>query len=198
VLDVNYRGSTGYGRSYRELLNGQWGIADVEDCVAGAQWLADEGRVDRSQLIIRGSSAGGYTTLCALTFHDVFRAGASLYGIGDLETLLRDTHKFEARYLDRLIGPYPQARQAYYDRSPIHFTDRLKCPVIFLQGLEDKVVPPQQAEAMVDALRKNGIRVKYVAFEGEQHGFRRADTIKRAYEAELEFYGEVFGFSPAS
>ena len=198
VLDVNYRGSTGYGRAYREQLNGQWGIADVEDCVAGAAWLTDQGRADASRLIIRGSSAGGYTTLCALTFHNLFKAGASLYGIGDLEALLRDTHKFESRYLDRLVGPYPEMRQTYHDRSPIHFADRLQCPVIFLQGLEDRVVPPQQAEAMVLALRRNGIRVEYVTFEGEQHGFRRADTIKRAYEAELAFYGEVFGFKPVA
>jgi len=198
VLDVNYRGSTGYGRAYRQRLNEQWGIADVEDCVAGARWLANQGKVDAARLIIRGSSAGGYTTLCALTFHNVFKAGASLYGIGDLETLLRDTHKFESRYLDRLVGPYPQMKKSYHDRSPIHFVDRLKCPVIFLQGLEDKVVPPQQAEAMVKALEKNGVRVEYVVFEGEQHGFRRADSIRRAYEAELFFYGEVFGFEPAA
>ena len=197
VLDVNYRGSTGYGRAYRQSLDGQWGVADVEDCVAGARWLAEQNKVNSSQLIIRGSSAGGYTTLCALTFHDVFSAGASLYGIGDLETLLRDTHKFESRYLDKLIGPYPEMQQVYRDRSPIHFVDQLNCPVIFLQGLEDKVVPPQQAAAMVQALRDNGIRVEYVTFEGEQHGFRRADTIRRAYEAELEFYGKVFGFTPA-
>jgi len=197
VLDVNYRGSTGYGRDYRQSLNGQWGVADVEDCVAGARYLADNGRVDHNRLIIRGSSAGGFTTLCALTFHDVFKAGASLYGIGDLETLAQDTHKFEARYLDRLVGPYPQSRDLYRQRSPIHHVDQLKCPVIFLQGLQDKVVPPSQAEAMVEALQQKGIMVEYVTFTDEQHGFRNSETIQRAFEAELGFYGRVFGFTPA-
>ena len=197
VLDVNYRGSTGYGRAYRELLHGRWGVADVEDCVHGARWLAERGRVDPGRLLIRGGSAGGYTTLAALTYHDVFAAGASYYGISDLEALAEDTHKFESRYLDRLVGPYPQARELYRKRSPIHAVDRLACPVIFFQGLEDKVVPPSQAEIIVEALRRKGIPVAYLAFEGEQHGFRKADTIKRTLEAELCFYARVLGFTPA-
>jgi dipeptidyl aminopeptidase/acylaminoacyl peptidase len=199
VLDVNYRGSTGYGRTYRELLAGRWGIADVEDCINGARHLVSTGRADAARLAIRGSSAGGYTTLAALTFHDVFAAGASYYGVSDLETLARDTHKFESRYLDRLIGAYPQERDRYVARSPIHAVERLSCPVIFFQGLEDKVVPPSQAERMVEALRAKGLPVAYLAFEGEQqqHGFRKADTIERTLQAELGFYARVFGFAPA-
>ena len=197
VLDVNYRGSTGYGRPYREKLKGQWGIADVEDCVHGAQALAREGRVDGERLAIRGGSAGGYTVLAALTFHDVFKAGASYYGIGDLEALARDTHKFESRYLDSLIGPYPEDRELYRERSPINHVDRLSCPAIFFQGLEDKVVPPNQAEMMVAALDAKGLPVAYLAFEGEQHGFRKAETVTRTLEAELYFYGRIFGFEPA-
>jgi dipeptidyl aminopeptidase/acylaminoacyl peptidase len=197
VLDVNYRGSTGYGRAYRERLAGCWGIADVEDCINGARYLAGTGRADGARLIIRGSSAGGYTTLAALTFHDDFAAGASYYGISDLETLATDTHKFESRYLDRLIGAYPQERDRYVARSPIHAVDRLSCPVIFFQGLEDKVVPPSQAERMVEALRSKGLPVAYLAFEGEQHGFRKAYTIERTLQAELCFYARVFGFTPA-
>ena len=197
VLDVNYRGSTGYGRAYRELLNGRWGVADVRDCINGARHLAAEGKADGSRLIIRGSSAGGYTTLAALTFHDDFAAGASYYGISDLETLAEDTHKFESRYLDRLIGPYPEARDVYAARSPIHAVAQLSCPVIFFQGLDDRVVPPSQAECMVDALRAKGLPVAYLAFEGEQHGFRKADTIERTLQSELSFYGRVFGFAPA-
>lgn len=194
VLDVNYGGSTGYGRAYRQRLNGQWGVVDVDDCANGARYLAERGDVDGDRLIIRGGSAGGYTTLCALTFRDVFKAGASYYGIGDLEALAKETHKFESRYLDRMVGPYPEQRQLYVQRSPIHFTDQLSCPVIFFQGLEDQVVPPNQAEMMVDALREKGIPVAYVPFEGEQHGFRRAENIKRALDAELYFYSHVFGF----
>lgn len=197
VLDVNYRGSTGYGRAYRDMLKGGWGIVDVEDCIAGARFLVDRGEVDPDRLAIRGSSAGGFTTLAALTFHDLFRAGASLYGIGDLEALAQDTHKFESRYLDSLVGPYPEAMDVYRARSPIHHVDRLACPVIFLQGLEDRIVPPAQAEAMVAALEAKGLPVAYVAFEGEQHGFRQAANIRRALEAELDFYGRVFGFTPA-
>jgi len=197
VLDVNYRGSTGYGRAYRELLRGLWGIADVEDCVDGAMHLVSQGRVDENRLAIRGGSAGGFTALAALTFYDAFKAGASYYGIGDLEALARDTHKFESRYTDSLVGPYPERKDLYQARSPIHFVDRLACPVIFFQGLEDKVVPPSQAQTMVDALRAKGLPVAYLAFEGEQHGFRRAATIIRAREAELYFYGKVFGFTPA-
>ncbi|MCC5888096.1 MAG: S9 family peptidase [Gammaproteobacteria bacterium] len=197
VLDVNYRGSTGYGRAYRDKLKGAWGIVDVEDCVAGARFLVRRGAVDPERLAIRGSSAGGFTTLAALTFHDLFSAGASLYGIGDLEALAQDTHKFESRYLDSLVGPYPEAMDVYRARSPIHHVDQLACPVIFLQGLEDRIVPPAQAEAMVAALEAKGLPVAYVAFEGEQHGFRQAPNIRRALEAELDFYGRVFGFTPA-
>ncbi|MBI3778600.1 MAG: S9 family peptidase [Gammaproteobacteria bacterium] len=197
VLDVNYRGSTGYGRGYRRQLEGRWGVADVEDCVAGARCLVERGLADETRLAIRGGSAGGYTTLCALTFHDIFRAGASYYGVSDLESLARDTHKFEARYLDRLIGDYATHRDLYRDRSPIHHADRLSCPVIFFQGLEDRVVPPDQTEKMVDALRAKGIPVAYVPFAGESHGFRRAENIRRALEAELYFYSRLFGFKPA-
>jgi dipeptidyl aminopeptidase/acylaminoacyl peptidase len=197
VLDVNYRGSTGYGRDYRQQLEGQWGVADVEDCLAGARYLVERGLADPARLAIRGGSAGGYTTLCALTFHDLFRAGASYYGVSDLESLVRDTHKFEARYLDRLIGPYEKCRDLYRNRSPIHHVDRLSCPVIFFQGMEDKVVPPDQTETMVNALRTKGIPVAYVPLAGESHGFRRAENIRRAIEAELYFYSRIFGFMPA-
>ena len=197
VLDVDYRGSTGYGRAYRDRLAGAWGLADVEDCVNGALHLAAEGRVDGERLAIRGGSAGGFTTLAALVFHDVFRAGASFYGISDLEALARDTHKFESRYLDRLVGPWPEQAERYRQRSPIHSAERLSCPVIFFQGLEDKVVPPNQAERMVRVLRERGLPVAFLAFEGEQHGFRRAETIRTTIEAELAFYGRVFGFRPA-
>jgi dipeptidyl aminopeptidase/acylaminoacyl peptidase len=197
VLDVNYGGSTGYGRAYRQRLDGQWGVVDVDDCVNGARYLVERGAVDGHRLIIRGGSAGGYTTLCALTFRDVFKAGASYYGIGDLEALATDTHKFESRYEERLVGPYPERRDLYRARSPIHVTDQLSCPVIFFQGLDDKVVPPNQAEAMVAALRAKKLPVAYVPFEGEQHGFRRAETIRRALEAEIYFYARVFGFALA-
>lgn len=197
VVDVDYGGSSGYGRAYRDRLRGNWGIVDLDDCVNAALWLADQGRVDRSRLLIRGGSAGGYTTLCALTFRDVFAAGANLYGVADAELLAKDTHKFEARYLDGLIGPYPEAVDEYRRRSPIHFADRISCPVIVFQGLEDKVVPPEQSEAIVDALRRSGTPVAYLAFEGEQHGFRKAETIVAVARAELEFYGRVLGFRPA-
>lgn len=197
VLDVNYGGSTGYGRAYRQRLDGQWGVVDVDDCVNGARFLVERGLVDGNRLSIRGGSAGGYTTLCALTFRNVFKAGASSYGIGDLEALATDTHKFESRYEERLVGPYPARRDLYRARSPIHFTDRLSCPVIFFQGLDDKVVPPNQAEAMVAALRAKKLPVAYVPFAGEQHGFRRAETIRRALEAELYFYSRVFRFELA-
>ena len=194
ILDVDYAGSTGYGRDYRKSLEGCWGVADVEDCIAGARALADDGRVDSQRLAISGGSAGGFTTLCALTFHDVFAAGASHYGIGDLEALLRDTHKFEARYLDGLVGPYPERADLYRARSPIHSADRLSCPVIFFQGLEDRVVPPNQSEAMAAALAEQGIAHAYVTFEGEQHGFRQAKNIRTALDGEAWFYGRVFGF----
>jgi len=194
VLDVNYGGSSGYGRAYRERLNGQWGIVDVDDCVNGALYLAVRGEVDGNRLAIRGGSAGGYTTLCALTFRDVFKAGASHYGISDLEALAKDTHKFESRYLDRLIGPYPERRDLYIERSPIHFTDHLNCAMILFQGLEDKVVPPNQSEKMVEAVRAKKLPIAYLTFEGEQHGFRKAENIRRVLEAELYFYSKVFGF----
>ncbi len=197
VLDVDYRGSTGYGRAYRDRLSEAWGLADVEDCVNGALHLAAQGEADRERLAIRGGSAGGFTTLAALVFHDVFKAGASFYGISDLEALARDTHKFESRYLDRLVGPWPKQAERYRERSPIHSAERLSCPVIFFQGLEDKVVPPDQAERMVRVLRDRGLPVAYLAFEGEQHGFRRAETIEATLGAELSFYGRVFGFRPA-
>jgi dipeptidyl aminopeptidase/acylaminoacyl peptidase len=192
VLDVNYRGSTGYGRAYRKALDGQWGIFDVDDCVAGARMLAEQGVVDSKRMAIRGSSAGGFTVLCALTFHDAFAAGASYYGVSDLEALAKDTHKFESRYLDTLIGPYPERRDLYEARSPIHATARLRCPVIFFQGLEDRVVPPAQAENMVAALRQRQIEAPLVTFPDEQHGFRRKENISRALDAELAFYRQIF------
>jgi dipeptidyl aminopeptidase/acylaminoacyl peptidase len=197
VLDVNYGGSTGYGRQYRERLNNKWGIVDVDDCVNGARYLVNRGEVDGNRLVITGGSAGGYTTLCALTFRDTFKAGASHFGVSDAEALARDTHKFESRYLDGLLGPYPERRDIYFERSPINFTNRLACPVIFFQGLEDKVVPPNQAEQMVDAIRAKGIPVSYVSFAGEQHGFRQAKNIKRALDGELYFYSRVFRFGLA-
>ncbi len=197
VLDVNYGGSTGYGREYRDRLNGQWGVVDVDDCVNGARHLVEQGEVDGERLIIQGGSAGGYTTLCALTFRDVFRVGASYYGVSNLAALAQETHKFESRYLDRLVGPYPERRDLYRERSPIHFADHLKCPVIFFQGLEDRVVPPNQAEMMVESLRVKGVPVAYLPFEGEQHGFRRAENIKRSLEAELYFYSRILGFELA-
>jgi len=197
VLDVNYGGSTGYGRAYRERLNRNWGIVDVDDCVNGARFLVKRGDADANRSMIDGGSAGGYTTLCALTFRDYFKAGASYFGVSDLEALELDTHKFESRYSDGLIGPYPERRDLYTERSPIHFTENLSCPVIFFQGLEDKVVPPNQAELMVEALRKKGLPVAYVPFEGEQHGFRRAENIKRSLDGELYFYSRVFRFELA-
>lgn len=198
VVDVNYSGSSGYGRAYRERLNGQWGLADVADCVNAAKYLAAHGKADPDRLVIRGRSAGGYTTLAALTFHPgVFKAGASYYGISDLEAMARDTHKFESRYLDRLIGPYPAMRDVYRARSPIHFVGQLACPVIFFQGLDDRVVPPDQSRMMADAVRAKGLPAAFLAFEGEQHGFRKSDTIAACLEAELRFYGALFGFIPA-
>jgi dipeptidyl aminopeptidase/acylaminoacyl peptidase len=192
VLDVDYSGSTGYGRRYRDRLKGQWGVVDVEDAVGGAEAMVAAGKADPERLIIRGGSAGGYTTLAALTFHRTFKAGASYYGISDLEVLQSDTHKFESRYNDSLVGPWPAAKDVYIARSPIHFTDRLSCPIILFQGLEDKVVPPNQSEMMAEAARRKGLKVKYVTFEGEQHGFRRAENIIRALEEELAFYQDVF------
>jgi dipeptidyl aminopeptidase/acylaminoacyl peptidase len=197
VVDVNYRGSTGYGRAYREALHGKWGVVDTEDCIAVAQYLAAGGHVDGDRMAIRGGSAGGYTTLCALTFHDVFAAGASYFGVGDLIALAEMTHKFESRYLDSMVGPYPETEDLYRLRSPLNHTDELSCPVILLQGLDDKVVPPSQAEDMVAALEAKGLPYAYIAFEGEGHGFRKAENIEAAAEAELSFYAQVFDFTPA-
>lgn len=195
VLDVNYGGSTGFGRAYRERLHHSWGVVDVEDCVNGAKYLVERGLADGDRLVARGRSAGGYTTLAALTFRDAFVAGAVYYGISDLEGLLRDTHKFEARYFDTIVGLHPQERETYVARSPIHHVDRLGCPVIFFQGSEDVVTPPEQAASMVKALRSRGIPVAHLVFEGEQHGFRRAETIQRCLEAELYFYSRMFGLT---
>ena len=197
VVDVNYGGSVGYGRAYRQLLNGNWGIVDVDDCANAALHLVHQGLADGDRLAIRGGSAGGYTTLAALTFRNVFAAGASYYGVSDLTALAADTHKFESRYLDRLIAPYPEGKDIYESRSPINHTDGLSCPIVLLQGLEDRIVPPNQAEMMFDAVRAKGIPCAYLLFEGEQHGFRRAENIKRALEAELYFYSRVFGFDLA-
>ena len=197
VTDVNYRGSTGYGRAYRDALKGQWGVVDTEDCINAARHLVDQGLADGRRAIIKGGSAGGYTTLCALVFHDYFAAGASYYGVADAETLATDTHKFESRYLDGLIGPYPEARDLYRQRSPIDYVDQLSCPVIIFQGLEDEIVPPSQAEAMVEALKAKGVPYAYLPFPGEQHGFRIAANIRRTLDAELYFYGKIFGFEPA-
>ena len=196
VVDVDYRGSSGYGRAYRRQLQGRWGVADVDDCVAAARHLADAGEVDGARMMIRGSSASGLTTLLALT-KGVFAAGASLYGVADLAALATDTHKFEARYLDGLVGPWPEAAEIYRQRSPIHLADQLAAPLVIFQGLDDKVVPPAQAEVLVAALRKAGLPFAYLTFEGEAHGFRKAETIRRVLEAELSFYGQVLGFMPA-
>ncbi|QBI04578.1 S9 family peptidase [Pseudoduganella albidiflava] len=198
VLDVNYGGSTGFGRAYRDLLKGQWGVVDVEDCVAGARWLVEQGRADGARLIIRGSSAGGYTTLSALAFHDVFKLGASYYGVADLQGLDDDSHKFESHYNEYLIAPQPQAQQVYLERSPSHHVDKLDCPMIFFQGLDDKVVPPPQSENMVKALRQRGVPVAYLELEGEGHGFRKGESIVRTLEAELYFYQRMFGLHDAT
>ena len=196
-LDVNYGGSIGYGRQYRQRIDGKWGIVDVDDCVNAAGYLVKHGRVDGNRLVITGSSAGGYTTLAALTFRDTFKAGASYYGISDLEILAKDTHKFESRYLDRLIGKYPEEKAIYQERSPIYHLDRLSCPVIFFQGLEDKVVPPNQAQMMFEAIKAKGLPVAYIAFERESHGFRISENIKQALDSEFYFYSRVFEFEPA-
>ena len=197
VVDVNYGGSTGYGTEYRRRLNGAWGVVDVEDCVNAARFLAVRGVADPDRLAIDGGSAGGYTTLAALTFHDVFSAGTSYYGVSDLEALAKETHKFESRYLDSLVGPYPERQDLYVERSPIHHTHLLSCPLLLLQGLEDEIVPPNQAEMMFEAVKSKGLPTAYVPFEGEQHGFRRSENIERALEAELYFYSRVFGFQLA-
>jgi dipeptidyl aminopeptidase/acylaminoacyl peptidase len=197
VVDVNYGGSTGYGREYRERLYGKWGIVDVEDCIEAARYLAERGDIDSRRMAIRGGSAGGYTTLCALVFHDVFAAGASYYGVADLAALARDTHKFESRYTDRLVASYPEGAAIYRERSPLFFADRVSCPVILFQGLEDKIVPPNQAETFVAALRAKGLPHAYLIFPTEGHGFRQSENIQRAAEAELYFYSRVFGFALA-
>src|SRR5258708_1237000 len=192
---VQFERSTGHGRGYRERLAGQWGIVDVDDFANGARYLVERGLVDGKRLLITGGSAGGYTTLCALTFRSTFKAGASYFGISDLETLARDTHKFESRYGDKLVGPYPERRDLYQQRSPINYTERLSCPIIFFQGLEDKVVPPNQAELMVQALRTKGLPFAYVSFEGKGHAFRRPGNIKRSLKTNLYFYSPVFAFA---
>jgi dipeptidyl aminopeptidase/acylaminoacyl peptidase len=197
VVDVNYGGSTGYGRPYRERLYGRWGIVDVVDCINAARFLVQQGKADPDRLVVTGGSAGGYTTLCALTFHDVFACGASYFGIADLEPFATFTHKFELKYTDLLVGPYPEAAELWRERSPVRHADRLSRPILLLQGLEDEVVPPSQAEIMVEALEAKAIPYAYLAFEGEQHGFRKAETTVRALEAELSFYGRILGFEPA-
>jgi dipeptidyl aminopeptidase/acylaminoacyl peptidase len=195
VVDVNYGGSTGYGRAYREELLGTWGVVDVADCLAAARWLASRRRVDGARMAIRGGSAGGFTTLAALVRDDTpFAAGADHYGVADLEALAADTHKFESRYLDRLVGPYPQDREVYVERSPIHHVERFTKPLIVLQGMQDPIVPPNQSEKIVDALRDRKVPVAYLLFDGEQHGFRRSENIRRALDAELSFYAQVLGF----
>ena len=197
IVDVNYGGSTGYGTAYRRRLNGQWGVVDIADCVNAALHLVEAGEVDGERLMIRGGSAGGYTTLAALAFRDVFRVGASLYGVSDLGALAEHTHKFESRYLDSMVGPYPERRDLYEERSPIHHTDGLSCPIILFQGTEDRVVPPPQSEMMLEALRDKGLPVAYLSFEGEGHGFRDSANVKRALEAELYFYSRILGFNLA-
>ena len=199
VVDVNYGGSTGYGREYRQRLNGTWGVTDTMDCINAARSLVERGEADGDRLLIRGGSAGGYTTLCALTFHDDFAAGASYFGISDLEPFAAPggTHKFESQYEHTLVGPYPEAADLYRARSPIHFVDLISCPMILLQGDEDEVVPPAQSEVMVEALKAKGLPYAYLLFKGEQHGFRKAETIRAAAEAELSFYAQILGFEPA-
>jgi dipeptidyl aminopeptidase/acylaminoacyl peptidase len=195
VVDVNYGGSTGFGRAFRQRLNGNWGVVDTADCIAAARWLSEQGEVDGDRLLITGGSAGGYTTLCALTMHDGFAAGTSYFGLADLESFVTGgTHKFESRYLFSLVGPYPEEAQRYWSRSPINFTDGISCPMLLLQGAEDRVVPPAQAEIMVEALQQKSLPHAYIVFEGEQHGFRKAESNQRALEAELSFYAQVLGF----
>jgi dipeptidyl aminopeptidase/acylaminoacyl peptidase len=197
ILDVNYGGSAGFGRAYRQRLQGRWGIVDAQDCIDGARAMVEQGRADPERLVIRGGSAGGYTTLRALTTSDLFAAGISLFGVADLEALAQDTHKFESRYLDGLVGAYPEARDTYVDRSPITHADRIAAPILLLQGTEDPVVPPAQTEAMADAARAKGLPVAMLMYAGEGHGFRRADTIIASTMAQLYFLGRVLGFTPA-
>ena len=196
ILDVNYRGSTGYGTNYRKALNGNWGISDVDDCVSGGKYLVSEGLVDPEKIAIKGGSAGGFTTLACLAFTDFFKAGASYYGVSDLTALAEETHKFESRYLDSMVGKYPEETQKYVERSPINHTDNLSCPVILFQGLEDKIVLPNQSQKMYSSLKSKGIPVSYLEFEGEQHGFRKSENIQKTLEAEFYFYSRVFGFKP--
>lgn len=197
VFDVNHRGSTGYGRAFRKTLYPNWGIVDLEDASNGVKWLADNGYVDPGRVAIRGGSAGGYTTLGAMAFMDTFKAGASYYGVSDLEVLAKETHKFESRYLDQLIGPYPEAKAIYLERSPIYSIDEINEPLLLLQGLDDEVVPPNQSQMIFDALVENCVPTAYIAFEGEGHGFRQPQNKIKALNAELDFYGQVFGFEPA-
>ena len=198
VVDVNYRGSTGYGREYRRLLNGRWGEIDWQDCVSAAEYLAEQGDADPERTWVEGGSAGGYVVFCALVFDPTsFAAGVSLFGVADVEALAIDTHKFESRYLDSMIGPYPERKDLYYERSPVHFADRLERPMLLLQGLDDKVVLPAQAEMMVEVLKRKGVPYEYIAFEGEGHGFRKQENIVRAQEATIAFIGKTFGFTPA-
>jgi dipeptidyl aminopeptidase/acylaminoacyl peptidase len=197
LVDVNYGGSSGYGRAYRQRLNGYWGVVDVDDSINAAKFLIDEGLVDPKRIAVTGGSAGGYTVLLSLTKRDFYNAGSSQYGIGDLELFIQETHKFESRYCETLVGPYPQRVDIYRDRSAVRFADHLACPVILFQGLEDKVVPPDQAETFVAACKAKGLPYAYVAYEGEQHGFRQDKNIKRTLEGELYFYSRIFGFEPA-
>jgi dipeptidyl aminopeptidase/acylaminoacyl peptidase len=197
VVDVNHGGSSGFGRAYRERLDGGWGIVDVRDVVAAVRAVVEQRRIDPTRAVIRGGSAGGFTVLAALAFHDAFKAGANYYGVSDLEALAHDTHKFESRYLDRLVAPLPEGRPLYQARAPIHHLDGLHTPLITFQGAEDAIVPPSQSRAIVAALRSRGVTAVYMEFEGEQHGLRKAENIARALQAELAFYGRVFGFEPA-
>ena len=197
VVDVNYGGSTGYGRAYRERLNGEWGVVDVEDCVNAARYLVGLGEADGARLLISGESAGGYTTMCALTFTDEFAAGASHFGVSDLERFAAgDGQKFEREYEHTLIGPYPEDVELYRARSPINFVEQISTPMLVLQGTDDEIVPPSQAELIVDALRRRGVPYAYLLFEGEGHGFRRPETLVRALEAELSFYSQILGLEP--
>jgi dipeptidyl aminopeptidase/acylaminoacyl peptidase len=197
LVDVNYGGSAGYGRAYRQRLNGEWGVVDVDDCINAARHLVGEGLVDGDRVSITGGSAGGYTTLLSLTKRRFYNAGASHYGIGDLELFVKDTHKFESHYVDTLVGPFPERKDVYRDRSAIYFADDLRCPVILFQGLEDRIVPPSQAETFVAVCEKKGLPYAYVAFEGEQHGFRQAKHILRSLDGELYFLSRIYGFEPA-
>ncbi|MGH3110086.1 MAG: S9 family peptidase, partial [Gaiellaceae bacterium] len=198
-VDVNYGGSTGYGRAYRERLNGQWGVVDLQDCVNAARHLVAEGEADGERLLIKGASAGGYTTVCALTFTEEFAAGSSYFGLADVEQFaLGDTHKFELEYEHTLIGPYPEAAELYRERSPIHFTERIVTPMLVLQGTDDDVVPPAHAERIVAALRERAVPHAYLLFDGEGHGFRKAETIITALESELSFYAQILGFEPGN